>query len=82
MRCKKMKVHVDLYVNLKKYAPEGNSSFDVQLESGATVKAVLEILKIPADEKAIVLVNGRNANESNSLKERDTVALYSPISGG
>ncbi len=77
-----MKVHVDLYVNLKKYAPEGNSSFDVQLESGATVKAVLEILKIPADEKAIVLVNGRNADESNPLKERDTVTLYSPISGG
>ncbi len=77
-----MKVHVDLYVNLKKYAPEGNSSFDVQLESGATVKAVLEILKIPADEKAIVLVNGRNADESNPLKEKDTVTLYSPISGG
>ena len=82
MRCNKMKVHVDLYVNLKKYAPEGNSSFDIQLESGATVKAVLEILKIPADEKAIVLVNGRNADESNPLKERDTVTLYSPISGG
>ena len=77
-----MEVHVDLYVNLKKYAPGGNSSFDVQLESGATVKTVLEILKIPADEKAIVLVNGRNADESNPLKEKDTITLYSPISGG
>ena len=77
-----MKVHVDLYVNLKKYAPGGNSSFDVQLESGATVKTVLENLKIPADEKAIVLVNGRNADESNPLKEKDTITLYSPISGG
>ena len=77
-----MKVHVDLYVNLKKYAPEGNSSFDVQLESGATVKTVLEVLNIPGDEKAIVLVNGRDADESNPLKERDTITLYSPISGG
>jgi len=77
-----MKVHVDLYVNLKKYAPEGHSSFDVQLEAGATVKTVLENLKIPADEKAIVLVNGRNADESNPLKEKDTITLYSPISGG
>jgi sulfur carrier protein ThiS len=77
-----MKVHVDLYVNLKKYAPEGNSSFDVQLESGATVKTVLENLKIPADEKAIVLINGRNADESYTLKEKDTITLYSPISGG
>ena len=77
-----MKVHVDLYVNLKKYAPQGNSSFDVQLESGATVETILEILKIPTDEKAIVLVNGRNADESSPLKEKDTVTLYSPISGG
>ena len=77
-----MKVHVDLYVNLKKYAPEGNSSFDVQLESGATVKTVLEILKIPTEEKAIVLVNGRNAYASKPLKEKDTIILYSPISGG
>ena len=77
-----MNVHVDLYVNLKKYALEGNSSFDVEIEDGATVKTVLEILKIPADEKAIVLVNGRNADESNPLKEKDTITLYSPISGG
>ena len=77
-----MKVHVNLYVNLKKYAPQGNSSFDVQLESGATVKAVLKILKIPADEKSVVLINGRNADETSALREKDTVTLYSPISGG
>jgi sulfur carrier protein ThiS len=77
-----MKVHVDLYVNLKKYAPAGDSSFEMQLESVATVKTVLEVLKIPADEKAIVLVNGRNADESRPLKEKDTLTLYSPISGG
>ena len=77
-----MKVHVDLYVNLKKYAPSGENSFEIQLESGATVKTVLKILKIPADEKPIVLVNGRNADESNPLKEKDTITLYSPISGG
>ena len=77
-----MKVNVNLYVNLKKYAPSGDSSFEIQLESGATVKTVFEILKIPDDEKAIVLVNGRNADESNPLKEKDTITLYSPISGG
>jgi sulfur carrier protein ThiS len=77
-----MKVHVDLYVNLKKYAPANDSSFEIQLATGATVKTVLEVLKIPASEKAIVLVNGRNADESNLLKEKDTITLYSPISGG
>ena len=77
-----MNLHINLYVNLKKYAPAGDSSFEIELETGATVKTVLEVLKIPTDEKAIVLVNGRNANESNPLKEKDTITLYSPISGG
>lgn len=73
---------MDLYVNLKKYAPEGSSSFNLELESGATVKIVLEILKIPAAEKTVILVNGRNAIASDALKEEDTITLYSPISGG
>jgi len=77
-----MKVRVDLYVNLKKYAPSGDSSFEMQIESGATIKTVLEVLKIPAEEKPVVLINGRNADESDPLKERDTITLYSPISGG
>lgn len=77
-----MKVQVDLYVNLKKYAPADDSSFEIQLESGATVKTVLEVLKIPAEEKTVVLVNGRNADESDPLRGKDIITLYSPISGG
>ena len=77
-----MKIHVDLYVNLKKYAPADDSSFELQLEPGVTVKTVLEVLKIPAEEKTVILVNGRNANKSDRLKENDTITLYSPISGG
>ena len=77
-----MKVHVDLYVNLKKYAPADDSSFELQFEPGATVKTVLEVLKIPAEEKTVILINGRNAVESDLLKEKDTITLYSPISGG
>jgi sulfur carrier protein ThiS len=77
-----MKVHVDLYVNLKKYAPADDSSFELQLEPGGTVKTILEVLKIPAEEKTVILINGRNANKSDRLKENDTLTLYSPISGG
>ena len=77
-----MKVRVDLYVNLKKYAPFGDSSFELQIEPGATIKTVLEVLKIPAEEKVVVLINGRNADESDPLKEKDTITFYSPISGG
>ena len=77
-----MKVYVDLYVNLKKYAPADDTSFDIQLESGATARAVLDALKIPADEKVIILVNGRNAVESRPLMEKDVVSLFSPLSGG
>jgi molybdopterin converting factor small subunit len=77
-----MKVHVDLFVNLKKYAPSDDSSFEMEIEHGAKIKAVLEVLKIPVEEKVIILINGRNADESDPLKEEDTITLFSPLSGG
>ena len=77
-----MKVNVNLYVNLKKYAPSGDSSFEIQLESGARVETLLAVLKMPSDEARIVLVNGRHSDDLSPLEESDTVTLFSPLSGG
>lgn len=77
-----MKVHVKLYVNLKKYAPVDDSSFEIQLESGACIKKLLDFLKIPLYEKRVVLVNGHHSGDLNPLKEGDTLTLFSPLSGG
>lgn len=77
-----MKVHVDLYVNLKKYAPANDSSFDIQLEPGARVETLLAVLKIPPHEERIILVNGRHCKDMRPLKEGDTITLFSPLSGG
>jgi molybdopterin converting factor small subunit len=77
-----MKVYVKLYVNLKKYAPADDNSFEIQLESGARIKTLLETLKIPSYEERVVLVNGHHSDDLSPLKEGDTVTLFSPISGG
>jgi molybdopterin converting factor small subunit len=77
-----MKVNVNLYVNLKKYAPAGDSSFEIQLESGARIETLLAVLKIPSDEARIVLINGRHCEDPSPLEEGDTVTLFSPLSGG
>jgi molybdopterin converting factor small subunit len=77
-----MKVHVDLYVNLKKYAPAGDSSFEIQLEAGARIETLLAVMKIPSHEERIVLVNGHHSDDSSPLKEGDIVTLFSPLSGG
>lgn len=77
-----MKVHVQLYVNLKKYAPADDSAFEIQVESGARIKTLLEILKIPSSEERIVLVNGHHSDDLSPLKAGDTVTLFSPLSGG
>ena len=77
-----MEVNVELYANFKKYSPIGESTFKMQLESDATVKIALEVIKIPSYEKAIVLINGRHADALSPLKEKDTITLFSPMSGG
>ena len=77
-----MQVHVDTYANLRQYAPAGRGSFDLTLNSGATVSCIIDALDIPCTVKIVILVNGRHAAEDTKLKSADKITLFPPIEGG
>ncbi|UCF83456.1 MAG: MoaD/ThiS family protein [Desulfobacteraceae bacterium] len=77
-----MRIWIRLFANLKKYAPGGDSNFNLELGSGATVGRLLESLDVPAPVKAVILVNGRHAKEETQLADGDTVILFPPMAGG
>jgi sulfur carrier protein ThiS len=77
-----MQVHVDTYANLRQYAPAGRGSFDLTLDSGATVSGIIDALNIPGAVKVVILVNGRRAAGDTRLKAADKITLYPPIEGG
>ena len=77
-----MQVHVDAYANLRQYSPAGRGSFDLTLDSGATVSCIIDALNIPCAVKIVILVNGRRAAGDTRLKAADKITLFPPIEGG
>jgi molybdopterin converting factor small subunit len=77
-----MQIHVDTYANLRQYSPAGEGSFDLTLSPGATVRSIIEALRIPRSVNMVILVNGRRAAEDTRLNAADEITLFPPIEGG
>ena len=45
-------------------------------------ESIIEYLKIPPEEVAILLVNGRHRKPETPVKDGDVVALFPPVGGG
>ena len=77
-----MKIEVELIAFIQKYAPDGKSVFDVELEDGATAAAVVQALNIPDTEPRLTLINGKHAKDDTELHDGDTLVLLTPVEGG
>lgn len=77
-----MKVHVHTFANLRDYAPTGKGSFELTLAEQATVADVFAALRVPAKVEAVILVNGRRADQTTPLAAGDEVTLFPPMEGG
>jgi len=77
-----MKVQVQLFAHLVKYAPEGRDSFSIDLQQGASVGELISNIGIPPEESRIIIVNGRHSKEDKKLNEGDEIAIMTPVEGG
>jgi molybdopterin converting factor small subunit len=77
-----MKIQISLYANLRQYAPGNAESFELELATGATVKTLIDRLKMPQTLKMVILINGRKADADTRLAEEDKITIFPPIEGG
>ncbi|MCU0559585.1 MAG: MoaD/ThiS family protein [Desulfobacterales bacterium] len=77
-----MKITVNLFANLRDYAPAGQRPAEVSLPGGATAADLLSALRIPPAVQAVLLVNGRRAEAAALLADGDEVTLFPPMEGG
>lgn len=74
-----MKIKVRLFATLR----EGRGKeLELEFNNAATPHRVIEELKIPQEEVAILLINGRDGNLDTSLLEGDVVSIFPPVGGG
>jgi molybdopterin converting factor small subunit len=77
-----MRIRVNLYSDVKRFAPGGKGQFDVTLLPGETLGHCLARLGIPAENMYTVLINGRRADLDFRFSDGDTLVIFPQICGG
>lgn len=79
-----MEVRVKLFATLGQYAPNGESAkpFVVEVDEGAQLHDLFDLLNISEESVRVKFVNGRAKKGDYELKPDDEVGLFPPIGGG
>jgi len=79
-----VKIEVKLFATLAGYLPEPSNgeSATFEVPDGSTVRQLVSSLGIPDAIPAITLVNGRDADPGQVLRDGDVLAMFPPLAGG
>lgn len=72
-------VVVKLFANLRE---DNEKEQTVELKEGSTVLDIVDKLKIPMDNIAIIMINGRRQTANIEVFHNDVVSLFPPVGGG
>jgi molybdopterin converting factor small subunit len=67
---------------MRHYAPEGASDFEIEMETGARVGALLDHMGVPTEENPFIAVNGYRTDRDRLLRDGDTLVLFTSMEGG
>ncbi len=74
-----MHIKVRLFATLRE---NRGKELKLSLQDQATPEDVINELDIPKADVAILLVNGRDGDFTQELKEGDVVSIFPPVGGG
>lgn len=79
----KVEVKVRLFANFRECGRiKGGGPISIKIPEGANVERLFRELGLPLDAPKVILVNGRNASMSLTLRDGDQVAIFPPVEGG
>ena len=70
---------------MRKYHPDsatGEDTCELTLDKNATVRVLLQELRIPDEVPKTVLVNRLHAKFERQLQDGDVISVLQPVSGG
>jgi molybdopterin converting factor small subunit len=78
-----MKVQIKFLAIYRKFLPPGTPpAFEREVAPGTSVDDLVASLPAPKGDATVVLVNGREPQPGQVLREGDVVALFPAIAGG
>ena len=74
-----MKIRVKLFASLR---AKHEKEMELELHETITPADILDLLRIPHEDVAIIMINGRHSKLNAGLTENDTVAFFPAVGGG
>jgi molybdopterin converting factor small subunit len=75
------KIGISLYATLRKKSPDVANRGQVTT-TAATVKELLDEIRIPKDQAALVFVNEKRASLESELRDGDKIKIFPVLGGG
>ena len=73
-------IQIKLYATLKKFEPDSKDLYPV--ESGTTIRQLIQQLGIPIEESKLIFINGIKADLDSELFGGERVGIFPPVGGG
>lgn len=77
-----MRVKIRVFGELIKYAPSKKDEFWMDINSGSTVREIIDKLNMPDDEVWFVTVGGLHVKDDHILQAEDEIMIFDPVLGG
>ena len=73
-------IQIKLFADLSAFTPPAADNFPI--ETGATVRRVLEDIQIPTEKVRLVFINNIKGDLDSTLRGGERVGIFPPIGGG
>jgi sulfur carrier protein ThiS len=79
-----MKIEMNLYASLSRYAPDRSSGkrFVMEITEGTKIRDLLAQMKLPKEAVKIIFLNGVHASADATLRDGDRLGIFPPVAGG
>ncbi len=76
----KSHIHLKLFATLQRFRPASADPYAI--ESGITIRTLLEQLDIPEEKAKLIFIDGVKASLNSTLAGGERVGIFPPVGGG
>ncbi|UCF92789.1 MAG: MoaD/ThiS family protein [Desulfobacterales bacterium] len=76
----KTQIQIKLFATLQKFSPD--SAHNYSIESGITIRNLIEQLDIPVEKAKLIFVDGIKADLTSTLQGGERIGIFPPVGGG
>ena len=73
-------IEIKLFATLKRFMPVSAENYAI--ETGTTIRALLQQLDIPENKAKLIFIDGIKAELTTVLKGGERIGIFPPVGGG